>query len=393
MKTYLIGPYGPLPNENWADYRFTNLGKKLSANKRKVEWVTSSFSHHTKKQRNIKNGSIKINDYFYIKLIKTPSYQNNFGIKRLWFEFFFGVSAAFYLLKKKDIKFTITAGTNFTIHPFISFICLLKNKPYAIDVLDLYPEHILKNTKLVLRLLLNILLMPLYALRKLEIIGSAKMIYCSKNYMQHLVSNQNKKHKVVFIGTSIDKNIPKQIDLPIKKSCENWIVYAGSLGETYDMDVLKDVILKFSGNNKIRFFIAGKGPHEETFRKLEQKNFHFLGDLIPSELLYLYSKSDLLLATYSKTSTVSIPLKAFDSISQNLPIISSLEQGDLFDLIQNKKIGFTYEGGNVASLVKVLNDFINNENLILEAKQNIEKIKLEYSLENQYDEYLKHIIE
>ena len=103
----------------------------------------------------------------------------------------------------------------------------------------------------------------------------------------------------------------------MEKFCEKWIVYAGSLGETYDMGVLKDVILKFSGNNKIRFFIAGKGPHEETFRKLKQKNFHFLGDLIPSELLYLYSKSDLIgfrslisLATKIKSSFFSAKVYA-----------------------------------------------------------------------------------
>tara|TARA_Y100000590_G_scaffold467624_1_gene647156 strand:- start:596 stop:1786 length:1191 start_codon:yes stop_codon:yes gene_type:complete len=392
MKIYLIGPYGPIPNEPWADYRFLTLGKKLSAEKKKVVWITSSFSHHSKRQRNLQNNTIKVNDYFHIKIIKTPSYNKNFGIKRLWFEFMFGLSASFFLFTRKDIKLTITAGTNFTIHPFISLVSLCKNKPYAIDVLDLYPELIVRNINFVFRWIINLILLPIYALRKLEILGAKRMIYCSNDYRDFLANDSEEKNKVVYIGTSIYKNELKKFDLPHKEREETWITYAGSLGETYDINVLIEAIKSFSTNHKVRFFIAGKGPYEEKFKKLAQENLHFLGNLLPSELLYLYSRSDLLLATYSNKSTVSIPLKAFDSISQNLPIITSLQKGDLSDLIRNEKIGFFYQGGDIESLNKTINNLIRDKNLILRAKENINRIRMKYSVENQYDVYFKHIV-
>ena len=86
MIIWLINPYGPIPGEGWRDYRFTLLGKELSARGHQVIWWTSNFSHHFKLFRSESWKDVAITPGFIIRLVPTTSYFKNISVGRIRFE-------------------------------------------------------------------------------------------------------------------------------------------------------------------------------------------------------------------------------------------------------------------------------------------------------------------
>ena len=71
-----------MPYEDWMDYRYTILGKKLSEEDHKITWLTHpNFSHHTKKHRCPDIKKLSVNSNFNLKLVDSPGYRRNVSLK------------------------------------------------------------------------------------------------------------------------------------------------------------------------------------------------------------------------------------------------------------------------------------------------------------------------
>jgi glycosyltransferase involved in cell wall biosynthesis len=126
------------------------------------------------------------------------------------------------------------------------------------------------------------------------------------------------------------------------------LVYAGSLGEHYDLDTLLDVLATMP---EVRLTIAGRGPAEERLRRRAASlpNVTFAGAVGVAKLSDLYADADIGLAPYRAGSTVALPTKLFDYLAAALPVITSLDS-EVSTLIEDAGAGVRYNAGDAASL-------------------------------------------
>src|SRR5262249_15956989 len=104
-------------------------------------------------------------------------------------------------------------------------------------------------------------------------------------------------------------------------------VYAGSLGERYDLDsVIQAARLLHSSPEQGPLVLVGDGPLRPRVEAAAQSlpNLHYLGVFTPAALRGLYSDAEVGLCPYGEASTVALPTKAFDYFAAGLPILSSL---------------------------------------------------------------------
>ena len=402
MKIYIICPYGPLPNEDWTDYRYTILGKKLSYHDHEVVWLTSNFSHHTKKHRDKDIETLNVNSNFNVRLVDVPGYKKNTSFKRIYSEYIYSKRAIKILEKEiKNINLIIVAGTNFTSQRITSNFAHMKNIPFIIDVLDLWPEVFLNAVPSYLKSLVNIFFKPFYLMRENDFNRASGIVFCTNSYKKHLteiipIGLKNYLTVSYICSSTLNDFKSEDVDealnfLPIKKDDEIWFTFAGSLGDQYDLDCLQATCKNFKNHKKIKFLIAGNGPRKDLFINANLENTFFLGQIDSQKLNHLYKQSDILICSYSKNSKVSMPLKAFDAINYNLPIISSIS-GDLGDLIRLKNIGYFYDAGDSVSLSKTIGRILENQSNIKDMSIRVKKIRHEYSIDYQYNKFM-HIIE
>jgi glycosyltransferase involved in cell wall biosynthesis len=310
VHVWLINPYGPLPGEGWRDYRFTYAARALAARGHDVTWWTASFDHHTKRFRE------QTQSDFSIGLIPTPAYHRNIGLARLRFERVFAkrMLERGRSLPRPDViiaadppQFCGAAGRK---------LAELHRARFVIDCLDLWPELFVTAAPPVLRPFVRIAVQPLHAMRKKNVRAAALVIAVAKRYRQTLVADGARNAITIPIGVDVAAlRVPR---IPHDKLT---LVYAGSLGEHYDLDTVFEAVRGMDAD----VVIAGRGPAEERLRHIAPPNVRFLGAVAPDELPRIYAAADIGLAPYAAGSTVAMPLKVFDYLAAGLPIVTSLD--------------------------------------------------------------------
>jgi glycosyltransferase involved in cell wall biosynthesis len=149
-----------------------------------------------------------------------------------------------------------------------------------------------------------------------------------------------------------------------KPSGEAWVVYAGSLGNNYDIKTLLQAAAYLQQRkSKIKIFIAGEGPlrsHVMDFISTRGlTNVIYLGKLNPRELIQLYQVCDIGLCAYGAESTVAMPVKAYDYMAAGLAIVSSL-RGELERFLRDNQVGIQYMAGDAESLANALEELASN---------------------------------
>ena len=409
MKTiWLVNPYGPIEGENWREYSFNQFGKYLSKKGYKVIWWTASFSHHFKNQRSKGWKDIIVNDNFIIRLVPTTSYKKNFGFGRMYKDYIFGKNACARFKNEKKPDLIIASENPLTMGKPSYYYSKKNNIPMIYDQMDIWPEFIIRSVREPIATILNVLFMPVYSKRKKIYDNLAGSIALGKNYLtfMHQISPslKNKPSALIYNGINVDK-FRNQLGLPIKnvklaemaeqkQNDDIWCVFAGTLGPSYDIKGIIECakIIQKKGYHKFKFVIAGSGPFEEVVRETEKQveNFVYVGKLLPEELIPIYGKCDIGLATYSAGSNVDMCDKFYDYTAAGLAVINSLK-GEIAEHIAEKDLGENYEANNVSSLMKAILALNDTQRLTV-CKHNSWKAGNFFD-ENRQNEKLKHVIE
>jgi len=124
-------------------------------------------------------------------------------------------------------------------------------------------------------------------------------------------------------------------------------------------DVLKAVsLLERDSSNQIQIDIYGEGPYENVLRKLASdldldKAIHFKGS--SSKLNELYADyAYLIQPSYEETFCFSV----IESLVANVPVITTLEAGNVLSLIEENKNGFLFNAGNCNQLAEILKNIV-----------------------------------
>ena len=311
MRVWLINPYGPLPGEGWRDYRFTYAARALAARGHEVTWWTAAFDHHTKRFR-----EAAPRDSFSIELVATPAYRRNIGLGRLRFEQRFrklmvdrgrALPRPDVIIAADPPQFCGAAGRQ---------LAELHHARLVIDCLDLWPELFVSAAPAALRPFVRVAVQPLRAMRKRNVRAAALAIAVADRYREALIADGARNAITIPIG--VDVAALRAPRIPHDKLT---LVYAGSLGEHYDLDTVFDAVRGMD----VSVVVAGRGPDEERLRRIAPENIRFLGVVSPEELPHIYAAADIGLAPYAAGSTVAMPLKVFDYLAAGLRIVTSLD--------------------------------------------------------------------
>lgn len=402
LNIWIVNPYGTLPSEGWKEYRSAMLANALSERGHNVTWWISDFVHRTKKYRAVG----KIDDPLISKNIKimsihSRSYKNNISLDRIYYEKEFGRN--FEKLAANEIPPDLIVIGDPSLFYMNNVINYKKNSDcrLIVDVIDLWPElfNVIFPSKI--RFLTNYLWILLYKKRQKLIEESDGVVAVSEDYLK-TVTRKVKKNipaSVVYWGYVESKghlpsdNLIERLE-NFSKIHKNILVYAGSLGDAYDMDIIVKAIKRAEAlNSDFGFIIAGDGPRKNDFIKLQLEcgsRLDFLGAVNPSDLQTIYKYSDIGLITYVAGSTVAMPIKLFDYLNGGLAILNSLSR-DIGQIIEGNQLGINYKPNDLDDFFEKINFLISDAVRLEEIKINALKMANFFNADKQYLNYSKFI--
>jgi len=175
-----------------------------------------------------------------------------------------------------------------------------------------------------------------------------------------------------------------------KNANEIWVVYAGTLGENYDItsiiDAAKWLVADVGDQLDFKFVVAGDGPLKALCEASVSAHFSFLGRLGPADLDVLFRHCDLALTTYKGESTVAMPIKAFDYFFHGLPIVNSLGR-DLGRFVRDRRVGTNYDAASPSSLHEAIKRLMLDAELRKTCARNAKILSEEFTPDKQYSKF------
>lgn len=401
MKIWLIDPYCTIPGEGWRHSRYTMIGEEMARRGHKVVWWTATFSHQFKCFRGEGWTWMDVADGFRIKFVPATSYARNISFSRLAFE------ASFSLRLYRRLRSSVPPDCIIAREPSQFGSCagvqLARRfqKPVIIDVFDLWPELFVVALPRRLRSLGKVLFAPLYWLRRYNLKHADGCVAVCNSYLTWVQSRvpeiKGIPCNVIFIGVDVEglrggENVlstrPMAQQRVGKPQDEVWVIYAGTLGEHYDiLTLIKAACLLKTRGMKVRIYIAGDGPGRSAMiRQIQRQhldNVNYLGVLGSTDLWAQYRVCDMAICPYSGESTVAIPVKVYDYFAAGLPVINSL-QGELALLIRNNRAGLQYVGGDCESMAEAVEKMALNPTDLREMSANSYDIAMKFDKALQY---------
>lgn len=367
-----------------------------------VTLITGDFNHYKKEARNIEEFRRKYPEYKDIKFLHMPVYKKNVSFMRIYSEKYWAREFKKWL-KENINQFDVIFFSDIDYNLPVDKICNKHNVKKIIDIRDLRPEVfkvVVKN-----ELLYKILFFPMKIKADKAYACADELVAVSKEYLDRgLRANKKSKNPVVvYLGSTLEKfyaGVEKYSEDIKKTSDEKWIIYAGTLGESYDLITLikaAKMIEKQRGDS-IRFKILGQGPDEGKLKKyadsIHAKNIDWIG-FQPYEKMAAYlCKADITVNALKKNASQSIINKVADYFAAGIPILNGSCCKEMQEMVIENNVGYNYEAENSDSLAKYICLLIDNPEKCKEFGVNAKKLALEkFDRRTSYLEILKRIDE
>jgi len=402
---WLVSPSGSIPGENWRPHRYSIAGKLLSEAGYNVTWWTASFSHHTKRQRCDTFNSILDGPGFTINLIPVGGYRRHIGLARLFFLVRFAVRFYWMAREATSPPFAIIVASPPPGTDFSAFLLARRfQAKLIVDVIDLWPELFMAFVSRSLAWVARALFFPLYAARRWVLSRAAAVTSVCDTYLSKVGLNGDSRRATRSIYWGSDPRL-NRLATPMpadrvsvvgrrKRAEELWIVYAGTLGNNYDLATVLDAAALLKAEQRpVLILLAGQGPQSSMIKhRLEADHLNegvlFLGMLTHEQLSSLYADCDAGLCPYIRGSTVAMPIKFYDYIASGLPVINSLP-GELRELIETCEVGLQYEAGDAESLRRALVRLAENGERRATMARKAREMAARFHPDHEYQKFLQ----
>lgn len=283
----------------------------------------------------------------------------------------FMVSSVIVSMRIKDVD--LIMGTTPPIFQAVSvwLISWLRQKPFLLEVRDLWPEFgvsmgVLKNP-LVIQLA--------RWLEKFLYARADKILVNSPAYVDYMVSKGVNPVKVAFIpyGTDVEMFNPQVDGAPFRSKfgveSKFVVLYAGALGQANDIRTLLRAAARMQAEDRIKIILLGDGKEREKLeieaRLLGLGNVIFAGVLPKKEMPQAVAGADVCLAILQDIPMfrTTYPNKVFDYLAAGKPTVLVID-GVIRRLIEISGGGVFVPPGDDARLAECLVELSNNPELL-----------------------------
>ena len=390
MNVWILNPYGNLPNESWRPHRYNILSDAFVEKGHKVTYWISNIDHRSKLERDLSNHHYQ---NLTINVVASSHYFEHISLKRVWFEVKY-IRNFIRMAENEQFKpdIIILAEPALFISYFFVKFSKRHNLKFVVDFVDLWPEIFKIVLHPSLKRFDKIVYYPFYFIRKWFVKKASGIISVSKAYNEIALSiNSYVPNKIIYWGTKLDPTFLNEMTYDTGQNLN--VIYAGTLGDNYDINSIIECGKMIEDQNlNINIYIAGDG-NLKNFVINSISNYgltrtKYLGRLNQEDLLVHYKRCNLAFSTYSRDSTVSMPIKAFDYLSAGLPMLNSLGY-DLGFFVENNLIGLNYKAEDVDDLFNKL-VLLSNDKVLLETmRKNCLSLSTEFDQKILYPGYVE----
>lgn len=342
-------------NENNND-RFNYLAARC-ATEHQTELLTSSFSHVRKAERERRSEEPLP---YKLTYAHEPPYYSNLGPRRFYSHFSFGRSVAAYLKRRTVPDAILCAVPSLEAAHFAASYCREKGIRFVVDIQDLWPEAF----KMVLKApyLTDLLLSPFTWMARRIYQSASCLVSVSHTFLDVALRYCVKAppSQVVYLGTDLAafddycrrSSVAKPAD-------EVWVTYVGTLGASYDINLVSDAIalLRGRGRKELVFKVIGDGPRRDEFERYARSldvACDFKGRLSYPEMVGMLQASDIAVNPIVAGSQGSIINKHGDYAAAGLPVVNTQESAEYRRLLVEHECGLNCASGDAVEVAAAI---------------------------------------
>jgi len=355
MHVVLISEFEFLPSEPVRPGRFAHLSRELTSRGHHVSWLSSSFSHLRLRPRSAEDWRAPPG----IDLARIPAatYPGNTHPRRLVSQAQFAWNASVRLralLRGDSPPDVVVAASPPLLAPWLAGrVAAAAGRPFVVDILDLWPdafERVLPSGPATGAALFLPRLFRDVVHRSPDV-----LVGVARDYLSHA---RHPRTDVFHLGhdmEAFDAAFSSSWSTHAKRPGERWIVYVGTVSDNYDLRPVIEVAGRLPAET---FWFVGDGPALPQLRAAAAaarlENVRFTGRVPYAELVNLIARADVGLLGLDARAHIRFPNKAFDYLAAGLEVATSIDDGELRELVTRERLGEFYREGDVASLERAL---------------------------------------
>ena len=343
MTIWIANPFDNLPPEGARPQRYWLMARAFARAGHRVTLWSSDFSHARKAPRTLTDGARWEGDGFRLVLVPTPPYPRNVCLRRILSHRAFARNLRKLVeLEPQSPDLVIASLPPLASAAALADFCRARGIAFVVDVMDAWPENFAR-------------VVPRWTLAPLRV--RARRIYRSAQGVSAVAT------RYLDLAKSYGAQCPmhlayhgivrKQVR-PVFAEGAFRLVYAGTMGKSYDLETVIDAVREMSD---VELDLAGTGPKEAALRARAEGcariRFHdYLGE---EALCALLARADAGLVPMFDDSCVGVPYKLADYVAVGLPVINTLH-GETERLLAEHGAGVTCPAGDVRALCAAVAD-------------------------------------
>ena len=372
MKIWLINSAEPTPIDAGHNRlrRMGILADLLVDHGHEVLWWNSTFRHNEKEYLFDSATTIEINPKYRIRFLHAPKYRKNISLQRIRNHVV--LAKKFRLEAENALQPDLILSSFPTIelcHEAVRYGHKY-NVPTVLDIRDLWPDLFLDRIPPWARGLGRAALASFFRLSKLSTEGATAICGNTEDFVQWGLDragrNRRRFDRAFPFGyaplelSTQQETKPKHFwhqqgvgldpDVPI--AC-----FFGVFSHQFDFDTILKAAEQVQRQRRMQFVLCGKGEYLEHYRALTAGNPDIVlpGWIDSQEIWTLMQLSKFGLAPYRACENFfkNVANKPIEYLAGGLPILSSLPQGALFQLIEEHSCGVNYDG-SASTLARAL---------------------------------------
>lgn len=364
ISVLIVSAFDPLEGEGRELIRYPLLAKALTDLGAKVTFLSSSFDHFSKSQREVPSRKLP----YQLELIPTPSYTKNISLKRIWSHYIFGKNLLRHLNESQSAyDVIISAFPPISANVRLSRWAERHDTPFLVDIQDAWPEAFLVSLPPFWG---KIMLQPLFRQRKKTFSQAKKLISVSQDYLSELHISPGKSAVFPLGAHFPDLTFSKKEDDSVKL-----ILLAGS-----DKLPFLNALLEQIAQLPLSFELMLVG-RSQAFSKIKSSpRIHIFHEVSEKQKHELLSEADIGLVLNDPKLKSRMPNKVFSYLSYGLPIISNLSGGELEEILETEDWGLSCE--------QDLSDFSVQVQKLIHQKLQLDKQRIFGQAKNRFDKGL-----